>query len=128
MDPINLIQFSLYSKMMSESINILDSGYISKNTLLVIIILMVTYKMIPIHVYDYIERKIETLLQEKRSQKYTKIEFFQEFIITVISSLKRLMLFGGFTVFVFIFCILPCIYLFLVVFFSSPYKSKKTRY
>lgn len=65
MDPINLIQFSLYSKMMSESINILDSGYISKNTLMCIIIIMITCKMIPNNVYDYIEKRLELLLQEK---------------------------------------------------------------
>ena len=65
MDPLNIIQFSLYSKMMTESVNILDSGYISKNTIILIIIMMMTYKLIPIHVYDYIERKLETFLQEK---------------------------------------------------------------
>ncbi len=39
MDPINIIQFSLYSKMMSESVNILDSGYISKNILIFIVLI-----------------------------------------------------------------------------------------
>jgi hypothetical protein len=68
MDPINLIQFSLYSKMMTESINILDSGYISKNTLMILIVIMITYKMVPIHVYDYIERKLEIFLQEKTDE------------------------------------------------------------
>ena len=68
MDPINLIQFSLYSKMMSESINILDSGYISKNTLIIIVIIMITTKMIPIHVYDYIEKRLELLLHEKTDE------------------------------------------------------------
>lgn len=65
MDPINLIQFSLYSKLMSESVNLLDNGYISKNTLMIIVIIMITSKIIPIHVYDYIERKLEIFLQEK---------------------------------------------------------------
>lgn len=52
--------------MMTESVNILDSGYISKNTIVLIVIIMVTYKMIPNHIYDYIERRLETFLQEKR--------------------------------------------------------------
>jgi ATP-dependent 26S proteasome regulatory subunit len=51
--------------MMSESANILDSGYISKNTIILIIIIMITYKIIPIRVYDYIENKLYTYLQEK---------------------------------------------------------------
>jgi SpoVK/Ycf46/Vps4 family AAA+-type ATPase len=68
MDPINIIQFSLYSKIMSESINILDSGYISKNILMFIFIMMMTYKMIPNHLYDYIEKQLETFLKEKTDE------------------------------------------------------------
>jgi SpoVK/Ycf46/Vps4 family AAA+-type ATPase len=54
--------------MMSESVNILDSGYISKNTLMIIVIIMITSKMIPIYVYDYIEKRLELLLQEKTDE------------------------------------------------------------
>jgi SpoVK/Ycf46/Vps4 family AAA+-type ATPase len=68
MDPLNIIQLTIYSKIMSESVNILDSGYISKNTILLIIIIMITCKLIPNNIYDYIERKLEKFLQEKTDE------------------------------------------------------------
>jgi len=64
MDTLNLIQFSVYSKLMSESMNIMDSGYISKNTIIIIIVLMFICKIIPYRVYNYIEDKIDVFLNE----------------------------------------------------------------
>lgn len=68
MDPLNIIQFSLYSKIMSVSVKILESGYISKNAITLMIVIMIIYKMIPSHIYNYIEKKIEIFLQEKTDE------------------------------------------------------------
>lgn len=68
MDPINIIQFSLYSKLMTEGMNILDNEYVSKKNILLIVIIMMTLKVIPINFYDYIENRIYKYFEEGKDE------------------------------------------------------------
>ena len=72
MDPINIIQFSLYSKIMTECVNIIEKimtdGYVSKNMMLCIIICFLVIKQTPYQIYNYIETQIEQILYNTKDE------------------------------------------------------------
>jgi len=106
MDPINLIQFSLYSKFISEGMNVMEKnildGYISKNILLGLIIFYIAFKMTPQQLCDYIEKYMEKIFETKTDdcsiiipyhiKKYTGYGFSSKTIVKTIYSERFLAL------------------------------------
>ena len=79
MDPVSILQFSLYSKIMTEGMSIIDKNIFenshNKTMLFFVLIVFVISRYIPRKFYDYIELKIEEYFEKKQDECYIIIPY-----------------------------------------------------
>jgi len=68
MDPVNFIQFSLYSKLMNEGMNMIEKNIIDQKILILIVLCMIIMKMIPSRIYDFVNTNIDTFFEQIKDE------------------------------------------------------------